>query len=494
MLHAFGTETYGVLSVTWMVLANFSWLDFGFSRASARYVSQELAQGRHSEAALWTFTALVSQVSLGLVGALCIWASAPFIVSHIHVQPEHRGLVVLTLRLFALCIPIDFASRSILGVLQAAQRFDWVNGLGIVGSLSTFGVYGLGILRGANFAVVIYGLFILRIVNLLMCYWGATFVLPSLKQLSCLARLSGNYQSRVIVLARYGLWVTLASIVVPLLLFFDQWMITLIVGVSVLPYYTVPSNLLWRLGVLPNSLTSTLFPAFSAMEARTDWARIENFFIRAHRYLLSAIVPILFVLFCWGGEILRLWIGANFAAQSTVALRILVFGFLIGLLAPLSGALLEAVGRPDLLVKLYCIELPLNIIAVWSLTKSFGVAGAALSYTVRTALETILLFVILYRVVPLSFLTLLKNGVLRPILPIIPLSLAAYWLQGANVTNYPAIGATLAILVAYSLYAYGVVFDRQDISFGLNLYRTKRDKLREKILGRRLALSRAENS
>lgn len=486
MLHTFGTEFYGVLSVTWMVLANFGWLDFGFSRASARYVSQELALARHDDAALWTLTAVVSQAVLGGLGAVLIWYFAPLVVDHIHVQNGHRELVILTLKLFAFSIPIDFANRSITGVMQAGQRFDWVNGLSLFSTLSTFAVYGTGILRGGDFKAVIYGLFILRVVNLLAAYWGATKVLPALKSFSYLEGLTASYWSRAVVLVRYGLWVASAAVVGPLLLFFDQWMISVIVGVSLLPYYTIPSNLLWRMGLFPTSLTTTLFPAFSAMEAKTEWARIESYFVRAHRYLLAVIVPILFVLFVWGGEILRIWIGSAFAFQATLPLRLLVVGFVIGLLAPLSGALLEAVGRPDMLVKVYLVELPFNVLVVWSLTKHFGIAGAALSYTVRTAIETIILWIVVYRVVPFSPIKLLKNGLLRPSLAILPFALAAYWMRSASVRSHFDIAFTLALVAGYSAYAYFLIFDNQDRIFGLQFYRARKEKVLAKISGRTL--------
>jgi O-antigen/teichoic acid export membrane protein len=492
MLHSFGTEIYGVLSVTWMVLANLGWLDFGFSRASARYVSQELVHGRYDDAALWTLTAVVSQAVLGGLGAILISRLAPFIVDHIHVQTSHRELVVLTLRLFAFSIPIDFANRSITGVMQAGQRFDWVNGLSLFSSLSTFGVYGVGILRGADFRAVIYGLFVLRVVNLLAAYWGATKVLPSLNSLSYFEGLTASYWSRAVALVRYGLWVASAAVVGPILLFFDQWMISVIVGVSFLPYYTIPSNLLMRLSLLSSSLTTTLFPAFTAMEAKTDWARIDRYFVRAHRYLLTIIIPILFVLFVWGGEILRLWIGPAFAAQATVPLKVLVFGFVMGLLAPLSAALLEAVGRPDVLVKVYLVELPFNVIFVWALTKYFGLVGAALSYTVRTAIETIALWVVVYRVVPFPATGLIKKGLCRPYFTILFLAVGAHWLRHASVKSYFDIAFTLILLVVYVTWVYFLVFDSHDRTFGLEFYRERRGKFLARFFGR-AALPGLEN-
>ena len=215
-------------------------------------------------------------------------------------------------------------------------------------------------------------------------------------------------------------------------------------------------------------------------------------FVRAHRYLLTVLVPVLFVLYVWGGEILRIWIGPEFAAKGTVPLQMLVLGFLIGLLAPLSGALLEAVGRPDILVKLYLVELPFNVVVVWSLTKYFGITGAALSYTVRTVIETIILWVVVYRIVPFSGWELAKKGLLRPSLAVIVFAGAAYAIRGANIWNYSDIAITLVLLAVYTLYAYRFVFDQQDRDFGIDFYVAKKDRLLEKLGFRQEGAAAAE--
>ena len=484
ILRRFGTEFYGILSITWMVLANFSWLDFGFSRASARFVAQELANDELERAALWTWTAVASQGCLGVAGALLVYFLAPFITDHIHVDQANRALVILTLRLFGCSIPIDFANRSLTGVLQAAQRFSWVNAISLLSTVCTYTAYGIGIARAGDFKTVVYALFVVRIVGLLATFWAAARVLPGLTTLSCLRGATRTYRSRAIALIRYGWWVASAAIVAPLLAQFDQWMISVIIGVSLLPYYTVPSSLLWRLSFLPGSLATTLFPAFSAMEARTDWSQIESYFVRAHRYLLTVVVPILFVTYIWGGELLRLWVGAPFAAHAELQLKLLVFGFLIGLLAPLSGTLLEAIGRPDILVKLYLAELPFNVVVVWFLTKHMGVAGAALSYTVRTAVETILLWIIVYRVVPFPVAGFLKNGLLRPAALVSMLIVAGAFMHDPSVKSVANIVESLAILALYSALAYRFVFDAKDRAFTIEFVLQKQQSLVNKLFAR----------
>ena len=67
---------------------------------------------------------------------------------------------------------------------------------------------------------------------------------------------------------------------------------------------------------------------------------------------------------------------------------------------PVPGSLLQGLGRPDLLAKLYLAELPANFALVWFLTQSMGISGAALSFAVRTVIETLVLMFLASKLVP----------------------------------------------------------------------------------------------
>jgi len=469
MIKSFGTELYGLLSVTWMVLANFNWLDFGFSRATAKYVAQDLALGQYDRAASWVSTAVVTQVIIGAVGALVLKNFAPEIVDLFKIQQVKKELVVLSLEIFALSIPFDFASRSFSGVLEAGQRFVWINGLNFANTLLTFAVYSVGMWLGADFLVVMWGLLILRITNFICLLVMSVQVLPALKHIGALVNLRKDYWTRAAVMIKFGSWISAASVIGPMLLYFDQWMVSIICGVALLPYYTIPYNLVTHLGILSNSLSSTLFPAFSWMEARAERTEIEAYFVRAHRYLLCAMIPIIFVLISWSSELLRFWIGEEFASKANVALCILTIGFGIGLLAPLTGALLQAIGRPDLLVKLYLIELPFNVVIVWVLVRKYGIVGAAISYALRTSIETILLWIILYRQVLFSWAYLMREGLFRLSFALVPIVLVSYIISNVNMNKYFLVIITVFTLVLYCIFIVIFVFDQKDKKFMMQL-------------------------
>lgn len=468
MIRSFGIELFGVLTATWMVLANLGWLDLGFSKASASYVAQELAKGRREEAASWSWTALATQSFLGFCGTVLLLLIAPILPDLLHVHPDRRGLVILTLRLFAFAIPLDFATRSMSGVLQAGQRFDLINSLSLFGTFWTLGVYTVGIFR-SDFRLVVCGLFALRVLSLVGFWLAATRVLPTLRGFPGLGHLAREYCARARRMIQFGLWVSVGGLVAPALMYFDQWLIGIVLGVAILPFYSVPIGLLSRLSIIPSSITSTLFPAVSSMKASGEWARIEAFFVRSHRYVLVALIPPLLVLFIWASEILRLWIGPEFARQAAIPLRILVVGFTVSLLAPISGALLDGIGKPDLIVRLYLIELPVNCLLVLVLASKFGIVGAAMSYTIRAIVETIALWFIVHKVGNFSWMRFFTAGFLRTALILAPICVVATFIGEANIQSKIAIAGTLLILVVYAFCIPIFIFDRQDRVFWKSL-------------------------
>jgi O-antigen/teichoic acid export membrane protein len=462
MLHSFGMELYGVLSVTWMVLSHLQWLDLGFSAACAKYVARDLARGMEAEAGRWAWAAVTVQAIVGTVAALALWLSAPYLAELLKVDPARREMVVLALRMFALVVPLDLSAKSMTGVLEATQRFDWINGLNVAGALWTFSTYAVGIMRGGDFRAVVYGLVAFRVVNLLGTLYAACRVLPSMLDREAFATRLAIRGSRLREMFRFGGWVSVSSGIGPLIFFCDRWVISTLRGVALLPLYTVPLQMLVSLQIIPASGSATLFPAFSVLEASTEWDRLQRLLVRAHRLLLLLLIPVLFTLFYWAPEILRLWISPEFAQEATIPFRILLAGFSVGLFAPFSGALLQGAGRPDVLSKVYLAEFPVNVLMTVLLVKHFGIVGAAVTYSVRTVVETVILWVCIHRVFPLERWGLLR-GVLHRLAPV-GLAVGALFilLPEPRIDSPVAVLLSGVALVVYAIVAFFHLLDDAD--------------------------------
>ena len=180
---------------------------------------------------------------------------------------------------------------------------------------------------------------------------------------------------------------------------------------------------------------------------------------------------------CGRQRIFRLWIDADFAANATVPFRLLAVGYILAVLAPLSGAVIEAIGRPDLLAKIYLLELPCNAVIVWVLTDKFGIPGAALSFAIRAIVETVIVWLALFTVAPLSGKLFFEQALLMPGVAVIPISFMAYAIGDGEIRRLSDIGLTALTVACYSAYALAVALDRQDRQFMATLLRRSRVEL-----------------
>ena len=134
-----------------------------------------------------------------------------------------------------------------------------------------------------------------------------------------------------------------------------------------------------------------LFPAFSSSYAQ-DREHTALLFGRGVKYTFLSLFPISLLIVSLAYEGLDLWLGAEFAKNSTRVLQWLTVGVFINSLAQVAFALVQGAGRPDLTAKLHLIELPFYLLTAWWLIGIYGIEGAAIAWVARIVVDTIFLF------------------------------------------------------------------------------------------------------
>jgi O-antigen/teichoic acid export membrane protein len=64
----------------------------------------------------------------------------------------------------------------------------------------------------------------------------------------------------------------------------------------------------------------------------------------------------------------------------------------INAITSIPFSLLQSAGKPRITATIHLIETPLYVVAVWMLTRRLGIEGAAIAFTARVVLDTVLLF------------------------------------------------------------------------------------------------------
>jgi O-antigen/teichoic acid export membrane protein len=461
IVRGLGTERFGVLAIAWVLLGYFSLFDLGLGRATTKFVADCLGRGKEQELPELIWTSLGFQVLLGLAGGVCAGAITPLLVGRILKIPMTLvGETTTAFFVLAASLPFVLASSGLRGVLEAGQRFDIVNYIQIPASTSVFLLPALALPFGFRLPGIVLLLVLSRLVTMLAYLWCCFKAFPALTR-----KPGFSFQSRLLrPLAVYGGWLTITNIVGPVLVYLDRFLIGSLLSMAALTYYSVPSEVVTRLLIVPSSLVATLFPAFSTIDASGDKSKLEEFFARSIKPLLLVLGPLLLLIAVFSRELLDLWLGADFAERATGVLQILALGVLINSMAFVPFSLLQATGRPDLTAKLHLLELPLYAGLAWILIGQMGIVGAALAWTARVSVDAVLLFGAAWRLRLVSLQALINNGLVKSIFGVAGLAtlLGLSYMAGVSVVVRAVLTAILFPLFALGTWRF--LLDHRDKS------------------------------
>lgn len=395
-----GPERFGILGLLWVVLAYLAMLDLGLGRATTKFAAEALARDDVvSLRGVATMTTVAQVVIAAITGGTLALLARPLVEGLLDLGPALEAEALGSFMALAAAAPIIVVTNTFRGLLEAGQRFDLVNLIRAPTSAGNFLVPLVGVWLGWSLIGIVLGLVVLRSAALVAYVTACLRVWPALRRPSLPDRVSAR------AVLGFGGWVTVSTMISPLLVYIDRFMIGALVSARAVGYYTAPHEIVSRLAILPASLASALFPAFAERHAAGTVAP-ALVFTRALKYLLALIAPPLLALALLAPDLLELWLGAAFAAESGLVLRWLALGMILNGAAYLPYTLLQASGRPDLTARFHLIELPFYLLVLWGFLARWGIAGAAAAWALRVAVDATLLFgaVLFLRVVPARLL------------------------------------------------------------------------------------------
>lgn len=403
LIKGLGTDRFGILTLVWMVIGYFSLFDLGMGRAMTMLVSEKLGAGYAQEIPTLVWTSLFLMLVLGLAGGVFVGLLSPWLVHNVLKIPDELQVETLhALYLLALSIPIVIISTGLRGILEAHQRFDLTNGVRIFVGFFTF----LSPFLALHFSqslfpvvgVLVAGRFISWLINLLLCL----YVVPTLRRGVTLQR------EAIRPLIRFGSWMTVTNVVGPFMVYLDRFLIGALVSVTAVAYYATPYEIVTKLWLIAGGLVSVLFPAFSTSFVQ-DLNRTALLFVRSVKYVFLALFPITLVIVTLAHEGLDIWLGSEFAQNSTRVLQWIAVGVFINSLAQVAFALIQGAKRPDITAKLHLLELPFYLITFWWLINAKGIEGAAIAWVARVTVDTFCLFGLAYRLILNNVSIILSN-------------------------------------------------------------------------------------
>ncbi len=457
VIRGLGAARFGVLALVWAVTAYSSVFDLGLGRATTKFVAEAIAQADVDRVGAIVSTSVMVQAGFGLLGGLLLVAVSPLLAERLlKVPPELTATARLSFCIAAVSVPTVLISGSLRGGLEAAQRFDLVNAVRAPLNAANFLLPLLGVVVGWDLPGILASMVIFGGVAMVAQYLMCKRVFPSLRfwrrfPISELRRL-----------ARFGGWVSVSSVAGPILVYLDRFMIGALRSVAAVAYYAAPYEMVTRLWIVPTSLVTTLFPALSALHSRSEFRGFQELVARSVKYLLLVLGPLVIILIVAGRDILRLWLGNEFAIQSTRALQLLAVGVLLNSLAQVPYSLIQAAGRPDLTAKLHLAELPIHTVIAWRLVSAWGITGAAVAWSLRAGLDAVCLYVLAWRACAVSPAFFAANRLPQALALLVVsgcLLMGVHFLPEASWLRFPA---SAAIVIAAGVATWRYLMDEGD--------------------------------
>jgi O-antigen/teichoic acid export membrane protein len=377
-----GDARYGVLSIVWILLGYFGFLDLGLSRAAINALAK-LREAPQSERARVLLTTLLLSLGFGLVGAAVLFVVGGYLFQHVLSVPVELKQEVAKSFPWMVCLfPMTLMSGVGFGALESHERFLTANSLQIFGMSLT------------QIAPVIVAVFVSPSLTVIIPTIAVAQAMSTIAIGVCVYRLEGPFSFRAFdwsearTLLHYGGWVTVTSVIYPILVSADQFLIGSLLGVAEVAHYAVPMNLILRTQTFPIALGRTFFPRMSSLP-RDAAHELGARALQALGYGYAAL--------CAPGIILapvffRYWIGPDFALVSAPVAQILFFGAWINGLSFVAYTLIQSQGRPDLTGKLHFAELLPFLGVLWLLTANFGINGAATAWSLRCVVDAFAMF------------------------------------------------------------------------------------------------------
>lgn len=453
ILRALGPETYGV----WLFVSSFAVatgflgiLDFGVQSAVVRFVAEHHGRDDAKTVNQVFSLALAIFLPLGALGALAVFvASRSLIFDWFNVPADLHGVARALFLVLAVQTVIDFPSLILSALMDGLQRYDLQRliQITIIVANALLNVVllqlGFGVLALALTALCLSGLRTLLL---------AVLIRRVFPQVGIDWNVNRQLVGRI---ATFGTEVFLLRLVGIVYLTMDKSIISHFLSSSEITPYDIATKLRNIAMVTFGVITPQIVPVVSRLDGRGDVAAIREVFIRATKYQLAVTLPVVISVFILAEDLLRIWLGADWAYVATPA-RLFLCYVLLDAVVVVGYNTMIGVGkvRPLLAIQTATTTVA-NVVISVILTPRIGMTGVIFGTLIGTALSIAPYLWLYLRTLQVTASEFLRSAVLLPyaigLVLAIALAGAQHYVQPTNVVSLAALGSS-------GLFLYGIIF------------------------------------
>jgi O-antigen/teichoic acid export membrane protein len=383
-------EAFGILTLVWSLIGYFSVFDFGIGRALTHQVSSNVSNNLEQNLPSVIKTGLLFMLSTGVFGGVILAIASPQLGTHwLNVSKSLEADTIKCLLIAAIGIPLTTITSGLKGILEGYEDFKSASILRIILGVCNFGLPALTVMfLDKSLKLMVLSLVVARFIVMI----AHILVINKRLPVYDLMRASLADKDKIKSLVSFGAWMTLSNIISPLMVTADRFIISFMLGASLVAFYTVPFDFIVRLLIIPAALTGVLFPRFTYL-FQNDIAQIKLLYKKSFVLIFSVMGLISLGLAVGSHFGLTLWLGENFADHSWVIASILAIGLLFNSLAQIPHAAIQASGDIKITSLIHLCEFMFYIPLLYGALHFYGLVGAAMVWVLRVFADFIILSV-----------------------------------------------------------------------------------------------------
>ncbi|MDM0103696.1 oligosaccharide flippase family protein [Variovorax sp. J22R24] len=395
LIATLGHERFGLLALAWGLIGYAGAMDLGLGRALTQMVARFRGERKLSAIPDVLMTAGRLTLGTGLVGgALIALIALAGGYKWIRVADTSPHEILISMILLAVALPAQAMSATYRGLNEAFLNF---RGVSIV--RATLGVVNFGgpyvvSLFTTQLPWLVASLVVSRLMALFVYRWLALRCLQAEPETRGHAGYSRNVARSLFA---FGRWVTVSSIISPMLVQADRFVIASTVSAAAVSAYVLPYEVVVQSLILVGAVSSVMFPGLSKImqEAPDQW---RAYFDKWLRRVMGLMLVVCLALAALLPVVLPLWIGSSLNAESIAVGQVLCLGVFANAIGAMFYALLHAKGRADVTAKLHALELPAFLAVLLPLVAEMGILGAAWAWVGRMAVDALALALLAKRI------------------------------------------------------------------------------------------------
>lgn len=373
LLHNIGRYDFGLWEMIGGIIGYMGVLDLGtrpaISRFAAKYrAEQDAASLQELFSSVFVFFVCVACLmavgllvwSLGFAGTL-----AP------EGEPSYRYSVVLAI--LAAQILITFPGYVAESYLEGFQKYPLKNNISIVKmAISSSAI--LYFITPENGLILMVGISAATtVIKYLIYLWLLT--LPAMGSIHYRLQYFSLAKLREIVI--FGSKSLVQGLSTRVENNTDALVIGFFMGPAMVPFYSIPANLVQHMRGLGMTLTHAFMPLFSDLGARSEDNKIRQVYTLASKYVVGLLLPLAVGLVLVGGPFLGVWVGPEFQEKGELILLLLVLFTLTPMINPFVSRYLTGIGKHGIFARVAPVAAVVNLGLSVLLVEPLGLWGVA---------------------------------------------------------------------------------------------------------------------